>query len=309
MRARPLTAVVVTATAGLLASSALAAPTQTTVTEVTRDGGVVTASGTAVFDGAAPATSVGGTNTEFAQPPVAGAAGIDLKDALIETLPDGKGLRFTWKLASLPAKVPPEGTRYTWSFLVGTSTYQLQAKRTNAGSLTVLDDPAGHAAALSSGGFFQLRGNCTAEYMGTPVSNCPHVAFLEGAFNTADATVTMDVPFGTAAAPNIVPGAVILENLTANMSITAAFQAVASTTSTSDFTNGWQPYYVGGQVAIATGLPDRPATTGKFSPATLGEDGSWTGTLDKVDPKHTQLFVRTCEGAASACTFLALPLG
>jgi hypothetical protein len=309
VRTRPLTALVVTATAGLLASSALAAPTATTVDSVSRAGTTVTASGTALFDGLAPATSVGGTNTDFAQPAVSGAAGTDLKDALIETLPDAEGLRFTWKLASLPAQVLPEGVRYTWSFAVGNSRYQLQAKRTNVASITIPDDPAGHAAALAAGGFFQLRGNCTANYMDTPVANCPHIAFLKGAFNTAAGTVTMDVPFASQAAPDIKPGAVLVANDTAGMSISAAFQAFISNATISDFTNGWQPYYVGGQVAVATGLPTGKAETAKYTPAVVDADGAWTGTVTGVPANHTQLFVRSCEGATSACTYTGDPLG
>lgn len=309
MRIRPLAALVVTATAGLLATSALAAPTALTVDDVVVDaaGTTATASGTAAFDGISPAASVGGTNTQFADPAVAGAAGIDLKDALIETLPEGAGLRFTWKLASLPAQVPPEGVRYTWSFAVGQDLYQLQAKRTNVASVTVPDDPAGHVTALAGGGFFQLRGNCTASYQGTPVSNCPHVAFLEGAFDTAAGTVTMDVPFGADFAPSIVPGATIVANETAGMSVSAAFQAVISNATVSDFINGWKPYFVGPQVAVTTGLDGgRPETASRYVPAVLAEDGTWTASTP-IGSQHTQLFVRACEG--TVCSYEALALG
>ena len=305
MRTRPLTALVVTAAVGLLASSALAAPTGLTVDEVTRTGDVVTAAGTAAFDGLTPATSVGGSNTAFAAPPVSGALGTDLTDALLETLPDGAGLRFTWKLASLPAQVPPEGVRYTWSFAVGTATYQLQAKRTNVGSLTVADDPAGHA--LATDGFFQLRGNCVADTMGAPVANCPHLAFLEGAFNTAEGTVTMDVPFDTEFAPAITSGAVIVENLTAGMSISAALQAGVSNTASSDFINGWKPYYAGPQVALATSTATSNASSGSYVPAVLAEDGTWTGALDKRPATHSRLFVRSCEGTTCLTEILPLP--
>jgi hypothetical protein len=305
MLARPLLAAVVTATAAVVATSALAAPTATTVTSAVRTGALVTASGTAVFDGATEAVSVGGTNTAMTADPAAGPAGVQLEDALIAPLEDGSGLRFIWQLESLPAQVPPEGTRYTWSFGVGDKTFQLQAKRTNLASLTVLDDAAGHAGAVAGNGFFQLRGNCVASYQGTPVSNCPHIAFLSGAFNTADATVTMDVPFGSQVAPEIQPGAVITEVQTASMSITAAFQAVASNTFISDYTNGWSPYYVGGNVAIGTGPETARSTSVRYVPATL--DGEhWSGTVDRVADNHTTLFVRSCE--AATCTYTSAPL-
>lgn len=307
MRTRPLAAVVVTATAAALASSALAAPAGTTVDGVVRTGTSVTASGTAVFDGVVDAVSVGGTNTDMPAAPAAGPAGVQLVDALIEPLPDAAGLRFIWKLESLPAQAPPEGTRYTWSFGVGDKTFQLQAKRTNIGSTTVLDDPAGHAAAMGESGFFQLRGNCTAEYMGTPVSSCPHIAFLSGAFNTADGTVTMDVPFGLEVAPEIAPGAVITEVQTAAMSITAAFQAGVSNANTSDFTNGWEPYFVGGNVMVATGSATANPKALQYKPTTLDGD-SWTATV--TSPlSHTTLYVRSCEGAAAGCTYTSAPIG
>ena len=306
MRTRPLVAAAVTATAAVLATSALAAPTGTTVTSAVREGTVVTATGTAVFDGISEAVSVGGTNTDMPGTAAAGPAGVQLKDALIAPLADGAGLRFIWKLESLPAQVPPEGTRYTWSFGVEGKTFQLQAKRSNAGSLTVLDDPAGHAGAAGKNGFFQLRGNCADNYMGAPVSNCPHIAFLSGAFNTADATVTMDVPFGLAVAPEIKPGAVLTEVQTATMSITAAFQALVSNTNTSDYTNGWNPYYAGGNVGVATGTATANPATLAYRPTTL-EGEQWSGTVDRVAANHTTLYVRSCE--AATCTYTTAPLG
>ncbi|HVM26984.1 MAG TPA: hypothetical protein VM433_04835 [Mycobacteriales bacterium] len=307
MRTRPLVALVVTATAAALATSALAAPTAVTVETVSRAGTTVTAAGTAVFDGVVQAASVGGTNTDPPVAPVGGHAGVQLVDALIAPLEDGKGLRFIWQLDSLPAQVPPEGTRYTWSFGIGDKTFQLQAKRTNMGSTTVLDDAAGHAAALSKNGFFQLRGNCTDSYMGTPVASCPHIAFLTGAFDVANKQVTMDVPFGLEVAPAIAPGAVITEVQTAGMSITAAFQAGVSNANTSDVINGWNPYYAGPNVSLASGVATSNPATLQYVPATL--DGqSWSGTV-AAPTTRTTLFVRTCEGASSSCTYTSAPIG
>lgn len=314
MRTRLLTAAVVTATAGALASTALAAPTAVTVTDVSRTGGVVTAAGTAAFDGVAPRTAVGGTNTKFAQAPVSGAAGTDLKEAFIETLPAGKGLRFTWKVASLPAQVPPEGVRYTWAFSIGDNQYQLQAKRTNVASVTTTEDPQGHALQAASGAdWFQLRGACQTNYLvpENPSSGCYHLAFLKGAFDVAKGEVTMDLPWqpkdrvGRAVGPDIVPGAVLQPLETAGMSIAASFQAVISNATVSDFINGWQPYYTGGHISIGTGT----ASALKYTPVPVNDDGSWAGSLDKVPATHTTLFVRACEGASAACTVTTAPLG
>lgn len=307
MRTRLTTGLVVTATAGLLATSALAAPTTTTVTQAVRVGSTATASGTAVFDGVAGAASVGGTNTAFSEPSVAAAAGVDLVDATIEELPDAGGLRFTWKLASLPAQVPPEVVRYTWAFAVGGKEYQLQAKRTNMVATTVTDDVPGHAAQLAENGFFQVRGNCGPLGGQVPtVTSCPHLAFLDGGFDPAAGTVHVDLPFGTEAVPELEPGAVVSEALVANMSIAAGFSAGISNTLSSDYTNGWQPYYVGPNVAVGTGTATAKAAS-NYAPAALGEDDGWTATVSKVLASHTKVLVRSCEGVT--CTVTEAPLG
>ena len=305
MRTRPVLAVVATSTLALLASAVTAAPTATTVDAVSVAGTKVTASGTALFDGVAPATSVGGTSTDFAGAPAGAAAGIELVDATIETLPDAAGLRFTWKLTSLPASPPPETTRYTWSFAAGGKTFQLQAKRTNMVGTTTVDDPAGHVGAMGKSGFFQLRGNCGADFNGAPISNCPHLAFVEGAFDAANKQVTMDVPFGLPAAPEIAPGAVLTAVETAAMSISAALQAGVSNTYVSDFINGWRPYFVGGGVGLATGSSTIDPAKLSYTPATLA-DGAWTGTAN-VAKNATTLHVRSCEG--TACSYTSVPLG
>ncbi|MFP5218991.1 MAG: hypothetical protein ACLGIG_04540 [Actinomycetes bacterium] len=310
MRTRPLAALVVTATAAALTSSALAAPSALTIDSATRSGSVVTAAGTAAFTGVDGPTAVGGTETPFANADVAKAYGIDLVGASIAPLEDGSGLRFVWQLSSLPPVTPPEGVRYTWSFGVGDKTFQLQAKRTNVVSTTTPEDPAGHAGALAGGGFFQLRGNCGDTYLDTvPLSNCPHLAFLEGAFDPAAATVHMDVPFGLEVAPEIAPGAVITEVQTATMSISAAPQAAASTANASEFINGWEPYYApGGNVSVAVGTEKSNPATLSYRPTSLAE-GSWTGTVDRVPSAATLLFARACEGGASSCTYTSVPLG
>ncbi|HWH28324.1 MAG TPA: hypothetical protein VNU26_05070 [Mycobacteriales bacterium] len=309
MRTRPLAALVVTATAAALTSSALAAPSALTIDSAMRSGSVVTAAGTAAFTGVDGPTAVGGTETPFPNADVAKAYGIDLVGASIEPLADGSGLRFVWQLSSMPAVTPPEGVRYTWSFGVGDKTFQLQAKRTNVASTTTPEDPAGHAGALA-GGFFQLRGNCGSTYLDTvPLANCPHLAFLSGGFDTAAGRVHMDVPYGLEVAKEIAPGAVITEVQTATMSISAAPQAVASTATAAEFINGWDPYYApGGNVSVAVGTDKTNPATVAYRPATFA-DGSWTATVDRVPSTATMLFARACEGGPSSCVYTSVPLG
>lgn len=301
MRTRLVTGAVVAATAALLAAPSSAAST-VAIDTVSVSGSTVTVTGTAAFDALTGAAPVGGTVTTTSPAAAAFApAGVELKSASIAELADGKGLRFTWQLASLPASVPPEGTRYTWAFTVDGKPYQLQAKRTNAGSLTVADDAPGHVQALSRNGFFQLRGNCVAAYPAPPsnVANCPHLAFLTGSFDTAKAQVTMDLPYASAAAPAIKPGAALVPNQTAGMSITSAFQAAVSNTNTSMYINDWATYFTGKTVQVATGFADDDATSLTYGPATLTAS-SFTGSTAVADGADT-VFVRACQ--ATTCVY------
>ena len=295
---------------GLTAGPASAAPT-VAITSVVRDtaAGKATVAGTAAFPAITEAQSVGGTNTEFADPAVAEAAGINLTDAKILPLPDGSGLRFIWQLSSLPAQVPPEGVRYTWAFRIGETQFQLQAKRSNLVSITTAEDPVGHVKQASVGNYFQLRGACVASYEGTPTAGCYHLAFLQGAFDTAAKTVSIDLPYNTKdaigrlVAPQFKPGVLIEENLTANMSITSAFQAVVSNTQISDYTNGWDPYYVGPRVDLATGSATAaPAGLNYATPATLTGD-TFTGTVPMTG-SATTVYARACNG--TECSFAKL---
>lgn len=286
---------------GLAAGPAAAAPT-VSITSAVRDGAAATVAGTALFPAITEAQSVQGSNTEFADKAVAGAAGIDLTDAKILPLPDDSGLRFIWQLQSLPEQVPPEGVRYTWAFKIGETQFQLQAKRTNLASITTAEDPVGHAKQATIGSYFQLRGACTASYEGTPSSGCYHLAFLDGAFDTATKTVSVDLPYGPRdaigrqVAPEIKRGVVIEENVTANMSITAALQAVVGNTYTSDYTNGWDPYFAGKRVDLAVGSANAaPESLTYTAPATLTGD-SFSGTVTGLTGSATTVFARACNG-------------
>ena len=287
---------------GLIAAPAAAAPS-VAITSAVRDtaAGTATVTGTAAFTAITEGQSVGGINTNFSDPAVADAAGIDLTDAKIMPLADGSGLRFIWQLASLPAQVPPEGVRYTWAFRIGETQFQLQAKRTNLVSITTAEDPVGHAKQATVGEYFQLRGACVANYEGTPTAGCYHLAFLKGAFDTAAKTVHIDLPYetkdaiGRQVARQFTPGVVIEENVTAGMSITGAFQAVVGNTSTSDYTNGWDPYYVGPRVDLATGSATAsPVGLNFATPATLSGD-TFTGTVPMTG-SATTVYARACNG-------------
>ena len=303
-------------TIALAAGPAAAAPSLS-ITEAVRTGTSATVKGLASFPAVTDAVSVGGTNTNFANPAVADAAGVDLKDAKIAPLADGSGLRFIWELTSMPAQVPPEGVRYTWAFRIGETQYQLQAKRTNLVGITTAEDPMGHVKQASVGEYYQLRGACVENYFGTPqpVAGCYHLAFLSGKMDPATKTVSMDVPFNTRdaigrqVAPDFKPGAVLEANETAGMSITAAFQAVIGNTSTSDFTNGWTSYYTGRNVDLAVGPANSaPEDLDYSTKATLSGD-SFSGTVTGLSNSANTVFARACSGLACSYTKVTPALG
>jgi hypothetical protein len=311
MRTRPVLAAVTTAAVAALTASALAAPTATTIDSITRSTSgtgtaaltTAAATGTAIFDGRAGRGDLGGAVTPFAQANVAQAAGTDLKAGFIEELADGSGLRFTWKVSALPAQVPPEGVRYAFAFQAGDAVYQLQAKRTNVVTTNLADDPQGHVTNSAAGGAFNIRGRCgnlaPVPEAPTNVSTCPSLAFLKGGFNIAAGEVFVDLPYGTSFAPEVKEGVVLREAQIAGMSIAASFQAGVSNVPSSQFINGWAPYYTGPFVGLALGTATAPAT---YAPAVL-TGSTWSGTAStRTSTKPTTLHVRTCEGATSTCT-------
>ena len=310
MRFRTFAASAALAALTIMTAIPAGAANSVSISGVNRVGSTATLSGAASF--AAAAEEVVGGNLlmgTVATTPVAGPAGLVLKEGRITPLADGSGLRFIWQLTDMPAEVPPEGVRYNWSFSIGARQYQLQAKRQNLTSVTTTEDPIGHVLEASkNSGFFQLRGNCETAYRGAPIAGCYHLAFLKGAFNIAQKTVTMDVPYSTRdsigrlVAPDFQPGALLVPLETAGSSIVAGAQAVASTSATGSYINAWNPYHVGQQVHITAAEPDEgPPEELEYTPATLNPDGTFTGTLKGLTTKQTTYYARAC--SATSCTY------
>ena len=297
---------ILTAFVALLALAIPAlAESSVTVDEATYDGaGKAAVTGTATLDPVVEAQSVGGTNTNFARTEVADAAGINLVEGKIEPLANGSGLRFIWVVTGLPAQVPPEGVRYTWAVSIGSTVYQLQAKRTNLISVTTTEDPVGHVQqATKQADFFQLRGACQASYQGTPSSGCFHLAWLTGKFDAAAKHVYVDWPYNTKdaigrlVAPDFKPGAVLNESQQAGMSISAGLQAAVSNTTSSDFINGWTPYFVGPRVDLAAGaasVADPSALT--YSTPGVLSGTSYTAQVSGLTAAKPTVWVRACNG-------------
>ena len=313
-RNRFLAAAGLAAALGLSATLPASAGATLSIGTVTRNGASATVSGAAAFDAITAAQSVIGTSAVFGgglPNEVADPAGLQLTGAKIAPLADGSGLRFIWEVKDLPEQIPPEGVRYNWAIDIGQNTYQLQAKRTNMLNVTTTEDPLGHARQLP-GNFFQLRGNCVANYFGTPqpVAGCYHYAWLQGAFDIANNSITIDWPFNTKdsinriVAPDFKPGAVVVAHdgsKSATMSIAASGQAVVSNTQVSKFINSWSSYFIGPKIQLGVGPADAdPASVEYASTANL-TGGSFTGTVSGLDEDNNAVFVRACNGAE--CTY------
>ena len=239
--------------------------------------------------------------------------GVDLLGASVsQPDPANPTLVFEWKVTNLPPPSSlPEAIRYTIPFKIttpsGEKTYQLQAKLSNVASITLADDPPGHARAP---GFFQLRGNCVANYQGAPVSNCPHIAWLNGSFNASTDTVRIELPLGQSYAPDIVPGIVLLPNVVAGGTIAASYQAVISNATTTDYAEWTEEVtYTVPSPAVSLGIAPagtNPDNVNFSKAATVSSDGSFSGTLASPGPGSYEVFARACFG--SNCGVKSVPI-
>ena len=278
-------------------------------------GGDISVSGAASFGGEPPvtlATDDPGDGPVHAD--TSRQTGVDLTGASVsQPSPADPTLVFEWKVTNLPPPASlPEGIRYTIPFKINTAsgekTYQLQAKYSNLASATVPDDPAGHARA--PGTFFQLRGNCVTNYQGTPVANCPHIAWLNGAFQTGTDTVRIELPLGQAYAPDLVPGVELLPNVTAGTTISASYQAVVSNATTTDEAL-WDEVVTYTIPSGGVRLGIAPAGTNPDNvtfntAATVSDNGSFTGSIAAPGPGSYEVFAKACFG--SNCGVKSVPI-
>lgn len=312
-------------TFALVGSTAGAAAT-VEITSAAASGGATTVSGTVAFPTITTPESVLGEEAVFGAATVPAdvmnAAGLGLTDAKI--VPIAGGLRFIWEVASMPAQVPPEGVRYNWAVMIGTNTYQLQAKRTSIASVNFMEDPKGHieqAAAQKS--FFQLRGNCVTNYFPGPqaVNGCYHYAFLNGTFDIANKQISMDWPYETRdainriVAPDFKPGVTLTHcgppfatascDKSAGMSIATSLQAVVSNQNISNWINSWNSYYVGGRVQLGAGSAGADPATVTYGPAVSLSGGTFTGTVGGLGGSTSTIYARACNG--ETCAYDSFP--
>lgn len=278
-------------------------------------GATISVNGAAAFGGEPPvtlATDDAGDGPLHAD--TSRQTGVDLTGASVsQPDPANPTLVFEWRVTNLPPPASlPEAIRYTFPFKINTAsgqkTYQLQAKYSNVASATVPDDPAGHARA--PGTFFQLRGNCVTNYQGAPVANCPHIAWLTGAFNAAADTVRIELPLGQSYAPDIAPGAVLLPNVVAGGTIAASYQAVVSNATTTDYAEWTEEVtYTVPSPSVRLGLAPagtNPDAVNFSTAATVTDSGSFTGSLTAPGPGNYEVFAKACFG--SNCGTKSVPV-
>jgi hypothetical protein len=274
-------------------------PTTASVTASVQ-GTTLAVSGTATFGGQALQTvapDVAGDGPLHAD--ASRELGVDLVAARVhQPNPNEPTLVFEWQATNLPAPIP-EGVRYFWPFMLNTpagdKTYFLQAKATNLASVTVADDPVGHVT--HSGAAFQLRGNC-----GTLVAiqNCGHLGWLEGQYDLAADTVRIELPIGSALAPEVVPGARLIPFDYAGGTIAAAYQAVVSNATVTDYADWIEDFaYTVPSKGVSLGIAPAgtdPANVTFSKDATLGEGDSFTGSLDVsgLAPGSYEVFAKAC---------------
>jgi hypothetical protein len=290
-------------------------PSKVSSLNASASGSSVSVNGAAVFGGEAPvtlATDDAGDGPLHAD--TSRQTGVDLTGGFVsQPDPANPTLSFEWKVTNLPPPSSlPEAIRYTIPFKINTAsgekTYQLQAKYSNVASVTMADDPAGHGRA--PGTFFQLRGNCVANYQGAPLANCPHVAWLTGSFNATTDTVRIDLPLGQSYAPDIAPGAVLLPNVVATTTISASYQAVASNATTTDEALwGEEVTYTVPSTSVRLGIAPagtNPDNVNFSKAATVNDSGSFTGSLDAPGPGSYEVFAKACFG--SNCAVRSVPI-
>lgn len=136
-----------------------------------------------------------------------GALGLDIVGGTIERV--GDDLEFTVEHTEMPPIGSlPEAARFLWVFAVGKDNYRLVIKRADVGKPDVLaNQTTERVGRVDVNGHFRLEGECTSTTTGVlNAINCEPLAYLEGTWDPASATVTMVVPMDLVGAK---PGSVI----------------------------------------------------------------------------------------------------
>lgn len=278
-------------------------PTEVRDLSVGLEGANLSVEGAAAFSGERPVLMATDPAGDAPAPQASFEAGVDLLDTEIhQPDPDTPTLRMNIHVSNLPVTGSlPETVRYSVPFRIGTSQWQVQAKLTNFSSVTLLDDPQGHVRPL---GHFQLRGNCTTSWQGTPVANCPHVAWLDGEFDTGTNTIRVDIPLGIAS--EFAPGNTMIKNTSSNatlVDIMAAYNAVVASTAAADVSAieaEWSYPIPTKDVLLGIAPAGTPPQLVSFdTAAALVEGDAFAGALDTsgLAPGEYDVYAKACFGA------------
>jgi len=266
------------------------APTVVESAEASPEGSGFAVSADVDWGGTAPL--VLGTDPTGDGPPAGNATGdhgLDLT-AVSTWIEDGDELvaTFAFDLATFDNPAPPEIERYYMTFMIGGQAFALQAKTSDfASGANLSDNPetlgenigsyAEHIADTGTLPQFRVRGNCATVAV---VNNCGHVAWVSGAFDTANDQIRIDVPLDLEGLTILRPGAI----LDPDQGAWASLQAGADNAQTRDtLAAGAQeglPYQIPRRTATAT-LRDATGAV-VVGPVTLSvaDDGGVQGQVD-----------------------------
>ncbi|MFN2545641.1 MAG: hypothetical protein ABR600_13880 [Actinomycetota bacterium] len=285
-------------------------PSAVTAVSGTPTSGEMAISGSAVFGGQRPVEVADDPGNDAQVTPNVGdfngtgEHGIDLIGADISVPdPDTPQLLVQWQLAGIPPSGQiPEATRLTFPFKAGEAVYQVQAKFSNLAT-----DPQGGSGHID--GAYELLGNCMPNFMGTGSASCQHLAWLTGSVDTVYSTVSVSVPMGSPAAPQLVPGAVLERNNATSDDLNLIMAGVqlgfvGAANDTASFGDPSSASYAftipTKQVTLGIGPTGTDPSGVDFStPATLAGDGSFSGSISTAGfaPGSFDVFAKACFGA------------
>ncbi|MFN2388422.1 MAG: hypothetical protein ABR575_02270 [Actinomycetota bacterium] len=141
------------------------------------------------------------------QTPDLGAFGFDLTSGSIAR--DKRDLVFSITHAGMPpGGTLPEGFRFLWAFSVDGAVYRITAKSADVGKPDLLaGETTERVGRVDHSGHFRLESDCKQRPgVVVPLLNCKLLAYVEGAFDAAEGTISVTIPMRSLAAR---PGSVI----------------------------------------------------------------------------------------------------
>jgi len=240
--------------------------TSVSIVDVVFDGRGVMVTGDAAFGTELPMLVGRDPTGDAAIDPSTSPLGLDVTDITIGA--DPVDVTFTIGLAELEVPPPNEVVRYFWQFLANGKVYWIQAKSSDVSGIATAGDPVGTVNHVQ--GAFRLRGDCGPL---AALTNCVHIAWLDGVFDVDADEVRVKVPVGLR--PDFAPGSAIEPET----GVSAAVQPVVSSAATSDVATQDETYIIPERV-VRVGIAPAGAPAEYSVDATVEGDGRWRATLD-----------------------------